>query len=113
MLRQQRLASSRHGERHHPEDQFNWSVEGGLGYLFAAVAFLIGIEPGECLKSGQLLGLKVVANELVAYEARIESVREWPFDSGTLSRFLLYLALPLGSWAGGALVERAIDGLLG
>lgn len=50
--------------------------------------------------------------ELVAWEARIEAVREWPFDAATVQRFGLYLLLPLGSWAGAALVERAIDALL-
>lgn len=50
--------------------------------------------------------------DLVAYEARVESVREWPFDSSTLIRFALYLMIPLGSWSGGALVERLIDRLL-
>lgn len=47
---------------------FDWSIEGTLSYLFGGFAFLMGIEPGDCLKSGELLGLKVVANELVAYE---------------------------------------------
>jgi len=51
-------------------------------------------------------------DELVAWEARIEAVREWPLDASTFQRFALYLLLPLGSWAGGALVERAIDALL-
>ncbi len=52
-------------------------------------------------------------DELVAWEARIESVREWPLDVSSFRRFGLYLLLPLGSWAGAALVERLIDALLG
>jgi predicted MFS family arabinose efflux permease len=28
------------------------------------------------------------------------------FDAPTLTRFFLYIAIPLGSWIGGALVER-------
>lgn len=52
-------------------------------------------------------------DELVAWEARIEAVREWPLDAPVLARFALYLLLPLGSWAGGALVERLVDALLG
>ena len=50
--------------------------------------------------------------DLAALEARLLALREWPFDASTLLRFALYLLLPLGSWAGGALVERAIDALL-
>jgi hypothetical protein len=50
--------------------------------------------------------------DLAALERRLVELREWPFDASTLLRFALYLSLPLGSWAGGALVERAIDALL-
>jgi hypothetical protein len=50
---------------------------------------------------------------LLAWEARIERVREWPFDASTLFRFLLYVALGVGSWLGAALVERGVDSLLG
>ena len=49
----------------------------------------------------------------IAYHAFIASVREWPVDAPTLLRFALYLAIPLGSWLGGALVERLVDALLG
>jgi hypothetical protein len=49
---------------------------------------------------------------LLAYEARIESVREWPFDTSTLRRFALFLLIPLASWIGGALVERVVDAAL-
>ena len=45
---------------------------------------------------------------LIAYRGAIESVREWPLDTPTIGRFLLYLAIPLGSWLGGALVERLL-----
>jgi hypothetical protein len=50
---------------------------------------------------------------LLAYETRVERVREWPFDASTLIRFLLYVALGVGSWLGAALVERSVDTLLG
>ncbi|MFZ3034586.1 MAG: hypothetical protein WA138_11310 [Parvibaculum sp.] len=46
---------------------------------------------------------------LIALERRLERVREWPLDVSTVVRFGLYLALPLGSWLGGALVEKALD----
>ena len=49
---------------------------------------------------------------LLAYEARIESVREWPFDTPTLLRFALLAVLAAGSWLGGALVERALGVVL-
>jgi hypothetical protein len=49
---------------------------------------------------------------LLAYKHEIESVREWPFDAPTLTRFFLYVAIPLGSWVGGALVERLLGAAL-
>ena len=39
-----------------------------LAYLFTPIAWLIGIPWNECLDAGRLLGIKVVANEIVAYE---------------------------------------------
>lgn len=49
---------------------------------------------------------------LLAYKHEIDSVREWPFDAPTLTRFFLYVAIPIGSWVGGALVERLLGAAL-
>ena len=51
--------------------------------------------------------------DLMAYQNRIESTAEWPFNSSTIIRFGLYLLIPVGSMIGGALVERIVNGLLG
>lgn len=45
-----------------------WSLAGGLGYLFAPLAWLLGVETRDCLRGGELLGLKMFANEFVAYK---------------------------------------------
>jgi hypothetical protein len=50
--------------------------------------------------------------DLVAYRGMVEAVSEWPFDAGMRLRFLLYLAIPVGSWLGGALVERLLGAAL-
>ena len=50
---------------------------------------------------------------LLAYEQRLMEVSEWPFDAPTLVRFGALALVATGSWLGGALVERALDGLLG
>ncbi len=47
--------------------------------------------------------------DLLAYQDRLESTPEWPFDSSTLLRFGLYLLIPIGSMIGGALVERVVN----
>ncbi|MBW2390222.1 MAG: hypothetical protein JRG89_17605 [Deltaproteobacteria bacterium] len=49
---------------------------------------------------------------LLAYELRIESVRDWPFDTPTLVRFGALALLAVGSWLGGAVVERALGAIL-
>ena len=50
--------------------------------------------------------------DLVAYRSTIEAVPEWPFNTPALTRFLLYLAIPVGSWIAGAIVERLVDSAL-
>lgn len=49
---------------------------------------------------------------LVAWYQLIEGAREWPVDAGNLLRVLAYLVLGLGSWLGGALVERILNAAL-
>jgi hypothetical protein len=51
--------------------------------------------------------------DLVAWKGQVDGLSEWPFDAGMRLRFLLYLAIPLGSWLGGALVERLLAAALG
>jgi hypothetical protein len=50
---------------------------------------------------------------LLAFEARIAGVAEWPFDIGTFLRLSVLLALPLGSWVASALVEWLVSRVLG
>lgn len=64
----------------------------------------------DALKSGA--GEKQSIAEIMAYRTMIENIRNWPFDSPTLVRFTLYLLIPLGSWLGGAFVERGLDLIL-
>ena len=47
--------------------------------------------------------------DLLAWRAHVDGVREWPFDTLTIVRFALYLGIPLGSWLGGAVVERLLE----
>jgi hypothetical protein len=49
---------------------------------------------------------------LAAYRREVESLPEWLLDVSSWGRFALYLLIPLGSWLGGALVERVVDALL-
>ena len=47
------------------EDQ--WTLSTALGYLFWPLAWIMGIERADCFHAGQLLGIKMAANEFVAY----------------------------------------------
>jgi hypothetical protein len=51
--------------------------------------------------------------DLLAWRHYVAGLPEWPFEAGALVRFGLYAAIPLGSWLGGALVERLIDAFIG
>jgi len=53
--------------------QYLWSLNAALGRLFQPVAWLMGIEWKDCAPAGELLGLKMAANEFIAY-ARLS---EW------------------------------------
>lgn len=50
---------------------------------------------------------------LLAYEDRLEKAPELPISAPTIAQFALYLAIPVGSWLGGAFVERMVDAALG
>ncbi len=64
----------------------------------------------DALKSGSADGPSVA--DTLAYQSMIENQRNWPFKNSILVRFSLYLLIPLGSWLGGALVERGLDLIL-
>jgi len=51
---------------------FDWKLETAMGYLFAPLAWVMGIESGECLKAGELLSYKLIANEFIAYDLLAE-----------------------------------------
>lgn len=54
----------------------SFGLEFLFGILFAPVAWLIGAGGGDLLQVGQLLGIKLVANEFVAYEQLGQMLRE-------------------------------------
>ncbi|MBM81881.1 MAG: NupC/NupG family nucleoside CNT transporter [Planctomycetaceae bacterium] len=45
-----------------------WSIQVLLGYVFWPIAWLMGIETQDCMKCGELLGVKLVLTEFVAYD---------------------------------------------
>jgi CNT family concentrative nucleoside transporter len=53
-----------------------WSIKDVLSYCFAPIALLMGIEWKDCLKSGELLGLKMALNEVIAYNELTQSKQQ-------------------------------------
>jgi hypothetical protein len=49
--------------------------------------------------------------DLVAWHGYLLRIRDWPLGASVLARGALIAALGLGSWLGGALVERMLDRL--
>ena len=47
--------------------QYMWSLNAALGWLFQPIAWLMGIKWNDCSQAGELLGLKMAANEFIAY----------------------------------------------
>lgn len=64
-----------------------FSMQALLGFLFAPVAAAIGVEWGDLLRFGQLLGMKMVSNEFVAY-LELASMKE----AAALSPKTIFLA---------------------
>jgi len=50
--------------------------------------------------------------DLVAWRGLVLAVREWPVNTGTLVRSALFALVGVGSWLGGALVDRLLDAAL-
>jgi CNT family concentrative nucleoside transporter len=53
-----------------------WSLPAALGYLFAPIAWVMGIAADDCLPAGKLLGIKMVANEFIAYQQLGEQIQQ-------------------------------------
>ena len=51
--------------------------------------------------------------DALAWRRHVEAVPDWPIDLPTLRRFVLYLAIPLGSWLGGAMVDLLVGRMAG
>ena len=72
----------------------NWSLSAAMGYAFAPVAWLMGIETKDCLPAGELLGVKMFANEFVAYHKLGAWLAEdSPVQLAERSQYLLTYAL--------------------
>jgi len=68
-------------------------------------------EQRESLIAGEAAAPGRVA-DLVAWRALVEGATEWPVNVPTLLRSGLFVLIGVGSWLGGAVVERILEALL-
>jgi CNT family concentrative nucleoside transporter len=89
-----------------------WKLATFLGYLFYPLAWVMGIEKGDCYHAGQLLGLKMAANEFVAYKELADFMQK---DSGVelSSRSIQILTYALCGFANFGSIGIQIGGIGG
>ena len=90
----------------------DWTLSGLLGYLFAPIAFVLGIERGDCVEAGQLLGKKMFANEFVAY-AELASWQQSDSAVRLSSRSVTIMTYALCGFANFSSIGIQIGGLGG
>ncbi len=88
-----------------------WTFERALGYLFAPIAWLMGIEAGDCLRGGELLGIKMVANEFLAFEQLGEWVKQGDVISDRSQMILTYALAGFSNFAAIGIQIGGIGGL--
>jgi len=89
--------------------QMNWSFEGLMGFVFYPVAWLMGIESRDCFVAGQLLGQKMVANEVYAY-GNMRTLNESP-DSALSGRSTVIMTYALCGFSNFASIGIQLGGI--
>ncbi|MEM6328733.1 MAG: nucleoside transporter C-terminal domain-containing protein [Planctomycetota bacterium] len=89
----------------------DWTLELLFGYLFAPLAWLMGIEWKDCLAAGELLGVKWFATEFVAYEKLGKWVESG--DRGLSDRTVTILTYALCGFANFASIGIQLGGIGG
>ena len=81
------------------------SLQQILSYLFAPLAFLMGIKPDHVLTAGQLLGSKMVLNEFVAFGDLGKIISSFDYRTG------LVIAVSLAGFANISSIGICISGI--
>lgn len=84
---------------------FGVSLEGILSYIFAPIGYLMGLDGGNVLKAGELLGTKLVLNEFVAYGKLA------PILAGMDPRTSLMLCISLAGFANVGSIGMCVSGI--
>jgi CNT family concentrative nucleoside transporter len=91
--------------------QDTWSLSLLFGYLFAPIAFCMGIPVEDTIHAGQLLGMKMATNEFLAYD----QMQKWVKDPGSTvelsMRSQIILTYALAGFANVASIGIQIGGI--
>ena len=61
---------------------FGITLQQIFSYIFSPIGFLMGLDGGEILRAGQLLGEKLVLNEFVAFQSLGEVIKSLDYSTG-------------------------------
>ena len=61
---------------------FGITLQQIFSYIFSPIGFLMGLDGGEILRAGQLLGEKLVLNEFVAFQSLGEVIKSLDYRTG-------------------------------
>jgi CNT family concentrative nucleoside transporter len=86
------------------------NLAGILGLIFAPVAYMIGVEPGECRTFGGLLGTAMATNEFVAYLSLSDLLADGAISQRTL-RLATYSLCGFANFSSIAIQIAGIGGI--
>jgi len=84
-----------------------WRLEVILGWLFFPFAWLMGIPADECARAGQVLGIRTVANEFLAYD----QLAQWSQSRAISPRATMILSYALCGFANFGSIGIQIGGI--
>ena len=84
---------------------FGITLQQIFSYIFSPIGFLMGLDGGEILRAGQLLGEKLVLNEFVAFQSLGEAIKSLDYRTG------LVMAISLCGFANISSMGICISGI--
>lgn len=87
-----------------------WTIELGLSYAFAPFAWLMGIPKQDCFRAGELLGMKMAANEFIAFGGLADWINEGG-ESGPTERTQIIMTYALAGFANFSSIGIQIGGI--
>ncbi len=88
-----------------------WSFSKLLGYLFSPLAWLIGVPREDCVRVGELLGIRMATNEFVAYQQLSEWMRDPSLGVSLTERSRVLLTYALCGFANFGSIGIQIGGI--